>query len=304
MPAQPIKHINRARQIVEAAFNNIAGKLLFFSYLRPFSYWDNYYGQHPEITSDFFRLLPYSTIQKYDSKGFVAKKINDLSIYGLFPATYFSVADAIRSQQGSEKIWFVKPTYSTGGKGIQILTNDQLATFELPPHHIIQEQVTNLELINERKYTARAYLFVFDKKLYLFDDGFVMVHGVPYTERATDLATQVEHDGYTSPNSPIKMMRIAQLPEFSQKQARLKQAISVLKPVLDELIEATSNTEYGLLGIDLLFDKDNNPTLIELNSKANFVHTETINNSLNIPFFNAVLSTLYTSTPDPRLTEI
>lgn len=304
MTVQPIRLVNRVRQILEAAFTNIAGKLLFFSYLRPFSYWDNYYGHHPEITSDFFRLLPYPTIQKFDNKGSVAKKINELGIFGLFPATYFSVSDAINSHQDSEKIWFVKPTYSTGGKGIQVLTNTELATFKLPPHHIIQEQVTNLELIKERKYTARAYIFVFDKKLYLFDDGFVMVHGIPYTERATDLATQVEHDGYTSPNSSIKMMRISELAEFSKKQAKLMHAISVLKPALAEFIEATSNTEYGLLGIDLLFDKNHTPTLIELNSKSNFVHTELINNSLNIPFFAAVLSTLYTCTPDPRFTEI
>lgn len=304
MPAQPTIFCNRARRIVDAAFIKVAGKLLFFSHLRPFSYWDNYYGEHPEITEAFFRLLHYPTLQRYDNKGFIASKINSLNISDLFPASFTSVSDALDSPNATNKIWFIKPTCSTSGKGIQCLTAQELAEFQLPPHHIIQEQVAGIELINAHKYTARAYVLIYDKRVFLFDDGFVMIHGVPYSENATDFAVQVDHSGYTEVGSAIKMMRMAELPNFELKLAQLKQKISFLKPVLSELIAASSTREYGLLGIDLLYDKHNNPTLIEINSKANFVHTDTINHSLNIPFFAAVIGTLYTHIKDTRLIEI
>ncbi|WP_258239893.1 tubulin--tyrosine ligase family protein [Pseudidiomarina homiensis] len=304
MTAQPKIIVNRAGNIVDAAFTKIAGKLLFFSYLRPFSYWDNYYGEHAEITNDFFRLLHYPTIQEHDDKGNIARKVTALGIDGLFPATYFSTSDALKSAGAHEKIWFIKPTYSTSGKGIQCLTHEELKTFELPRSHIIQEQVTNIELMNERKYTARAYVFVFNNKVYLYDDGFVMIHGVPYAPNATDSLTQVEHSGYADPDGAVKMMRMSELPHFSKKTEKLKKAMQTLKPVIANFIEASSATEYGLLGIDLLFDKNHKPTLIEINAKANFVHTELINSSLNVPFFAAVLNTLYTNQTDPRLTEL
>ncbi len=304
MSAQPTILCNRARRIVDAAFIKVAGKLLFFSQLPPFSYWDNYYGEHPEITDIFFRLLHYPTLQRYDNKGFIASKISSLSINNLFPATYTSVTEVLNASHATEKIWFVKPTCSTSGKGIQCLTTKELALFQLPPHHIIQEQVAGIELINTHKYTARAYVLVFDKRVFLFDDGFVMIHGVPYSENATDFAVQVDHSGYTEIDSSIKMMRMAELSDFALKMAQLKQKMSLLKPVLSELIAASSAREYGLLGIDLLFDKHHTPTLIEINSKANFVHTDAINQSLNIPFFAAVISTLYSNVKDSRLIEI
>lgn len=301
--SQPKRLINRARSVVEAAFTKVAGKLLFLSHLRPFSYWDNYYGEHPEITSDFFQLLDYETIQRFDNKGNVAKIVTELGIEGLFPATYFSVEEALASG-AQPRLWFSKPTYSTSGKGIVCVKHDQLADHELPRNHIIQAQVSDIELLNERKYTARAYVLVHHHRMYLFDDGFVMIHGPRYDENATDFAVQVDHAGYTEADSPIHMLRMVELPDYERKFDQLIKTMRTLKPVLREFIEASSPTHYGLLGIDLLFTRDHQPVLIEINSKANFVHTQAINDSVNSAFFAAVLSTLYTGHTDRQLTEI
>ena len=308
MNALPKQILNRANKNVETAFNNIAGKLLFFPYLRPFSYWDNYYGYNPDIPSDFFQLLDYPTIQRFDNKGRIAKKAAELGFHQLFPASYFSVEEALQASEkdadSATKIWFIKPNFSTGGKGIVCLTTEQLADYELPRNHIIQEQVTDIELVNERKYTARAYLFVHQHKLYLFDDGFVMIHALPYQEHSTDFATQVEHRGYTKKDAAVKMLRMKELPAYEKKHAALTAAMQQLKYVLEEFILASSDVEYGLIGVDLLFQTDHTPKLIELNTKANFVHTQAINYTLNIPFFEAVLSTLYTGSVDARLRKI
>ncbi|RUO62515.1 hypothetical protein [Pseudidiomarina insulisalsae] len=304
MSAQPEIIVNRASRIIASAFHQIAGQLLPFAYLRPFSYWDAYYGTHPDITPSHFRLLNYKCIQGFDNKGFIARKVRDMEIAHLFPPGFFSVGEALDYAQNKDCVWFIKPTYSTGGKGIHCLTTNELASYELPPHHFIQQQVDDIELVDGKKYTARAYVFVHDQKVFLFDDGFVMIHGKPYDPKATDFATQIDHRGYHEAGSAIKMMRMTELPELERKRAELQKAIILLKPILADFINASSKTEYGLLGVDLLFKANHEVRLIEVNSKSNFVHTELINNSLNVPFFAALLSQLYTGSIHPRFTQI
>ncbi|MFC0445814.1 tubulin--tyrosine ligase family protein [Pseudidiomarina halophila] len=295
---------NRASSNIQAAFKQVSGKLLPYRHLRPFSYWDNYYGVNPQITSEHFQLLDYKTIQRFENKGYIAKRVDELGITDVFPRSYFSVADALASRTKADAIWFVKPTHMTGGRGITCHTNESLKSLELPKFHFIQEQVDEIELYEGRKYTARAYVFIHDKKLYVFDDGFVMIHGTPYNDKSIDFATQVDHRGYHQPDSPIKMKRITELPDADKKLSSIQQQLRKLKPVLDEMIAMSSPIHYGLLGIDLLFKRMNSAFFIELNSKSNFVHTELINNSLNTPFFTSILTSLYTHEKDSRLTQI
>ncbi|MGQ4276597.1 hypothetical protein ACQ5ES_06070 [Pseudidiomarina sp. E22-M8] len=304
MVVRPEIITNRASCNIHAAFKRISGKLLPYRRLRPFSYWDNYYGINTEITSHHFQLLDYKTIQRFENKGYIAEKIEKFGITDVFPKSYFSVADALASHPKDDAIWFVKPTHLTGGRGITWHTNDTLKSLDLPKFHFIQEQVDGIELYEGRKYTARAYVFIHNKQLYVFDDGFVMIHGTPYDEKSVDFAIQVDHRGYHQPDSPIKMKRITELPEAEKKLLSIQQQLQKLKPVLDEMIAASSPVHYGLLGIDLLFKRMNSAFFIELNSKSNFVHTELINESLNTLFFSSILTTLYTGEKDLRLTQL
>ncbi|MDN7124370.1 hypothetical protein J6I90_05715 [Pseudidiomarina sp. 1APP75-32.1] len=295
---------NRAAKVVHSAFDRLGSKLLPYRYLRPFSYWDNYYGLNPDITQEYFQLLDYATIQRFENKGYIARRVAELGIKNVFPKSYFSVADVFAEQPGPDAIWFVKPTHLTGGKGITCHTTESLKDLELPKHYFIQQQVTDIELYEGRKYTARAYVFIHNKKLYVFDDGFVMIHGLPYDEKSTDFATQVDHRGYHIAGSPIKMKQISELPHADRKLESIQNKLHRLKPVLAEMISKSSDVHYGLLGIDLLFTRTHDALFIELNSKSNFIHTELINDSLNSPFFSSFLTTLYTGEVDARLTQI
>lgn len=116
--------VNRAENIVTAAFQSLEGQLLFFNALRPFSLWDIYYGINPSITPNWFQLLNYRTILAYDNKGSVARKIKEYGIDDVFPASYFSVAEALADAPSQETVWFIKPTYGTAGKGIECVTTN------------------------------------------------------------------------------------------------------------------------------------------------------------------------------------
>lgn len=304
MPLPQQIRVNRAETIVHQAFQSIQGQLLFYQQLRPFSLWDLYYGINPSIAPHWFQLLNYQTILDYDNKASVARKVAEHAIENVFPNSYFSVADALASEPEDDTVWFIKPTYGTAGKGITCLTTTQLAKHHLAKHHFIQQQVTPIDLIDGRKYTARAYVFVHNKRLYLFDDGFVMIHGVPYQAQATDHASQVDHAGYHLADGAVKMTRIAELPEAAQKLAGIRAALQRLQPALENYLDASSMTAFGLLGIDLLFTPDHQARFIEINAKANFSHTEQINQQLNVPFFAAFLSQLYTERPHPRLQQL
>lgn len=100
------------------------------------------------------------------------------------------------------------------------------------------------------------------------------------------------------------MRRIAELPHAAQKRDGIRHTLKRLLPALDAYIQASSATAFGLIGIDLLFTPDHQARFIEINAKANFSHTKQINQQLNVPFFAAFLSQLYTERPHPRLQQL
>lgn len=301
----PKVYANRATRIVEEAMRKLSLQFALLRHLRPFSYWDVFYGDHPAVNTDVFRLVSNAVLQRVDSKKFLVREAKRLGLEGhLVPYSFESVAEAQTLSRDADDIWFMKPSYSTGGRGIQCIKHRNIIALQLPDHHILQTQITDLELLEGRKYTARAYVFVFNKQVYCFDDGFVMIHGVPFDAASTDFAAQVDHSDYHQPDGCVKMATLADLPDYPAKIASIYSAIAQVKPILEPLITASSPYRYALIGIDLLFQQQNKVQIVELNTKANFVHTESINERLNVPFFAAFLSLLYLQNSHRRLTQI
>ncbi|WP_411360744.1 hypothetical protein [Pseudidiomarina sp. YC-516-91] len=301
----PKVYANRATRIVEEAMRKLSLQFALLRHLRPFSYWDVFYGDPPAVNTDVFRLVSNDVLQRVDSKKFLAREAKRLGLEGhLVPYTFESVAEAQTLSRDANSIWFMKPVYATGGRGIECIRHRELNRLQLPNHHILQTQITDLELFDGRKYTARAYVFIFNKHVYCFDDGFVMIHGAPFDAASTDFSAQVDHADYYKPDGCVKMATLADLPDYPEKLASIVSALAQLNPVLEPLITASSPYRYALIGIDLLFQQHNKVQIVELNTKANFVHTDSINERLNVPFFAAFLSLLYLQNSHRRLTQI
>ena len=261
-----------------------------------FSYWCKFYGENPDEQEDSIKLIEPEIYNKLESKGSVSKLLKKHGIEDVFPATFMSVKAAIsyvKDTTNPVNIWFVKPFHLSGGRDIQVVSTANLPNFELPKFNIIQAGVENIQLIESKKFTARVYLLIWNKQLYLFDDGFVLIHAPTYEAGSTDYRVQVDHRGYQSEKSAVEMKLMSDLPQFDGMMTKARESLLQMMPVFEEAITASSEKRYILLGLDFLLLKDDNIKFIEINAIPNFIHSKRTNQLLNVPFFEHTMRVIY-----------
>lgn len=147
-------------------------------------------GPHDQL----FRLIRKLVYNRFADKGELALILEAEGVDDVFPVTCFDTETAARHKDVN--LWFSKNRHGTGGIAMECLTSDALADHVLPRFHVLQAAVPDLRLIDGRKFTTRVYLLVWNGHVYLFDNGFNIIHGVPYVEGSTDYEIQIKHDGY------------------------------------------------------------------------------------------------------------
>ncbi|MEO1396779.1 MAG: hypothetical protein AAFV90_28180 [Cyanobacteria bacterium J06634_5] len=257
-----------------------------------FSYWCKFYGENPDEQANSVKLLEPSIYNRLESKATVSKLLKEHNITDVFPATFLTVKEAI-AHPNPVNIWFIKPFHLSGGRDIQVVAAADLPHFKLPKFNIVQAGIDNIQLIEGKKFTARIYLLIWNQAVYLFNDGFVIVHAPQYDKESTDYSVQVDHRGYESDESPVKMMLASELADFVQIMAKAEESTRKIRPVLQEAIAASSHKRYIFLGIDLLPLNDGNIKFIEINAIPNFIHSPKINQELNVPFFEHAMRVMY-----------
>lgn len=200
-------------------------------------------------------------------------------------------------------LWFIKIPTSTGGKNMSVIRHEDLATTELPQNAILQEGVADLCLIGGHKFTTRIYVLVWNRGAWLFEDGFNVVHGVPYDPTSSDYAVHIDHRGYEKEDSPVSLHKFSEYEDYRKYTPAFHQLVKDLEPVLGICLEASDEQHYALLGIDVLLQTSGSIQLVEINTMPNFRHTPEINSEINIPFFAASIRTLY-GLNDKKLTRL
>lgn len=311
MPAAPnrdrsaaprlILRVNRASRLFEQALRRVraAGRLPREDVC--FSYWDSYAGNHLD-RSEFppqlrlIRLLDRRRSNPLADKARLAALLEEHGAAAWAPATFASVAAARQHNPDPHALWFIKPTLLSGGREMYCLRGSDLPGHSLGRNCIVQAAITNLELDRGRKFTVRVYLLIWQQTVYLYQEGFMLTHGVPYREDSTDYAVHIDHRGYERPTSQVQMAPLSCYPKQAQYRPRITALVEALKPVMGECIAASSGDEYLLLGIDLLYQQDGQVQLVEINTAPNFVHSREVNEQVNIPFFAAVMTALLNPT--------
>ena len=288
---------NRATHIFQHAINQLDPILIKKAQPICFTYWDTYGDSHPDLTdlSDATRVLKLidrRITNPLANKAALAQALMDHNLESLAPKTYFTVHDAVDHKGEPTPIWFIKNAYGTGGKGMQCVANNDLANIDLKTNHIIQAGVTELALFEGKKFTVRVYCLVWRHKIYLYQNGFLVVHGVAYDPDSTDYRVQIDHTGYQNANGHVKMIQLLNYPDYARCYPSIKTLIKHLSPVLEDTRLAADDSSYTLLGIDVLLRNDGSARLLEINTVPNFIHTYEIINHVNIPFFTAALRTM------------
>lgn len=252
------------------------------------SYWSKFFGENPDEQPSDIQLIDPKIYNTLESKSSVAKLLKEKKIDDVFPATYWSVDDA-KKHKGEVNIWFVKPSHLSGGRGIEVISHAELEEFELPQFHLLQEGIENLALIDGKKAVGRVYVALWDKGVYLFDEGFVILHGPEYKKGSTDYTVQVDHKGYQDESGGVVLRLASDYEQTKNLVSKSEKPLRKILPILEEALAATEPNRYILLGIDVIPLDDGGLKFIEINAIPNFNHNAHLNTNLNTPFFTEVI---------------
>ena len=288
---------NRFSQLFERTIDQLNGE--FRGSIDPtiLRYWDTYFGPAPSLPEDkaewrVLDLIAKKTINPLANKRQLPALLTEFGVDAVAPATYLAPEQAMAHEGEPVAIWFCKSIYGTGGKNMFCVANEDLEKTELPPNFVIQAGVRNIALIDGKKFTSRIYVLIWNGQVFLYRNGFLMVHAAPFDEGSTDYTVQIDHFGYDQPDSPIKMYQLGNYPAYEEVFEQYVRLIKTVKPVFAATLAESSKDSYILLGIDTLIQTDGSVKLIEINTFPNFVHTPEIIDQVNIPFFKAAIRTM------------
>lgn len=286
---------NRARRILELAFAQAKHSLAGLAESTLFSYWDTYGGQPLELSNDvsrIFQLVDRRITNPLGNKRTLARQLAGLGLAKWAPTTCESVADVLKQPEWEQSVWFVKSVFGSGGKGMFCVRGDDLKALELQPDQIIQRGIEDLCLIGGRKFTVRIYVLVWNGAVYLYEDGFAVIHGALYEPGSTDYAVQIDHRGYERDDGAVTLLPAHRYEGWEAAFAQVRDCIAALTPLLQSVIEAAGDTVYAVLGLDFLLQVETGIKLVEINTMPNFIHNQEVNDTVNLPFWRCVMAML------------
>jgi tubulin polyglutamylase TTLL4 len=212
----------------------------------------------------------------------------------------------MKNHNFKEKLWIFKPSASSCGKGIKVMTRDTPLP-EIKKGFVISEYISDPHLIQGLKYDLRIYVLVtsFDPLvIYMYDDGLVrfatekytldeahfedsFVHLTNYSvQKKSETYTQNKSRTSTGLNSSKWSLRTLQKvfedhdKDYDTVKKRMqdlivKTMISVENPINTALHKGTKhkgnkNICYEIYGFDIIIDADLKPWILEVNISPSF----------------------------------
>lgn len=264
--------VNRARRNFSDALNLLAAKHPDYSGDSVFTYFAAFgESEFPKIhgPSSLVKLIDRSITDTYEDKRRLAILLKEKNCEGAFARTFLSATEALEAtQEEPSALFFAKLPYETGGKGIEILTREDLTKRDLSPDFIFQRAVQDLELIEERKFVIRYHLLIHNGSLYLHERGILVVHGLPYDPNSTDYGVQVRHNWFEE-GSRCRLSLLHESPQAPRWRDAISRRLKEIRPALQQCIAASSADRYTLVGGDALIERTGEARLIELNTHPN-----------------------------------
>jgi hypothetical protein len=305
--------VNRASRLFAEALKRLvrdeSSRVRSLEQVTCFSYWDVYRREPFDFTSipnehRLIKLIERRIFNPLSNKWTFFRDVQRLSLDQLVPWSCTTVPDALAYDSAPDSLWFIKPTLLSGGRGIRCIRGSELQDIELGENTILQRAVDDLLLWEGKKFTARIYVLIWNKSVFLYANGFILVHGVLFDDSSTDYAIHVDHRGYQDPASSVKMIPLSSCDSLNEYQSAFPGLVCSMIPIFDPCISASSQDEYILLGIDLLLQKHGGIKIVEINTMPNYIHSGRINQEVNVPLFADIVARLALGVERPSLRQI
>ena len=219
----------------------------------------------------------------------------------------------------SDNLWLIKPTNKDGGKGISIfhsLKDIQMDEF------IITKYIMNIDLIKNKKYDLRLYVFISGVKplrIYFNKQGLVRIASQEYSLNINKIGNKYIHLTNTDINKKNK--NYAYPKDFNDENANIwnlntyknylnkknkdwnylynkiidiiiKSIISVQQKIIDKInqFNLRDNNFYNLLGFDILITNKFEPILLEINYSPCMNIYDNVDKSIKTNLFVDILN--------------
>ena len=223
-------------------------------------------------------------------------------------------------------LWLVKPKDKYGGMGITFLNS--LETVELK-EYVITKYITNINLINGKKYDLRLYALIAGLKplrIYFYDEGSVRIATENYTLNKSSISNKymyltnvdinINNKNYIKPNTindfNANMYNILMYKKYLKslnieyfdikekiKDLIIKSIISVYKKLNEEneKLNVHDRSFFNILGFDILINDKFEPILVEINfnpdMKIHSILQKEIKSNLFVDTLNLIGIILY-----------
>eukprot|EP00930_Biecheleria_cincta_P083020 TRINITY_DN72665_c0_g1_i1.p1 TRINITY_DN72665_c0_g1~~TRINITY_DN72665_c0_g1_i1.p1 ORF type:complete len:416 (+),score=90.85 TRINITY_DN72665_c0_g1_i1:56-1303(+) len=264
--------VNRGKRSFDAAFATLAAEHSKFDSNTLFTYFDTYGGkQLPSFTQwqRKVQLIERSVTNDFDNKQIFAEKLQNAGCEHAFAPTYFSKEQAlVATKDCGDALFFVKSALGTAGKGMRVLTRDELRDCKIAQGHVIQRAVQDLMLIDGRKFVIRFFVLIHDQAVYGHKRAVAIIHGSPYDRSSTDYNVQICHS-FEKPELGVTCCTLDSQPDGAAWHRATAQRVLEITPALQGLIRKSSKDRYAIIGIDALIENSGNARLIEANLYPN-----------------------------------
>lgn len=205
---------------------------------------------------------PMRDVSFIDNKNQFAKMLDSSGVW--MPRTYHAI-DQI--PEVKKRNFFLKYSHNNGGTQVFMFDNKEDIAFHVrsdPRPFVVQEEVENIYLINERKFILRIWLVLFENEYYLSSNGIIKLHKTEYRSSAvTDRSAHIEMDLRSIPYQHFKDWE-----HYDETMLRITQSMQTMTGCFDKRLQKSSNC-FQVFGADFIIDRDLNPYVIEMNSWPN-----------------------------------
>lgn len=204
-----------------------------------------------------------------------------------------------------EDLWIIKPNMLYGGTGIKIVNRKDLSKYD-DSKYVIQKYLEKPLLLKDHKFDFRMYVvFTPDKKLYIHSLYEVRIAQTKHTldistmdPHLTNLTYQEKH-GYDTSGKRLRGSEFERefYTEYNFDLQLIQKVSKILKDTFKTLTNEIKKMEtqqfYELYGIDVVYDKDLNPYILEFNYNPDFTLA-----GANYDFHHGIIDDVFSITVD------
>jgi hypothetical protein len=220
--------------------------------------------------------------------------IRKYNFFEYYPVTYNYKNDIIDFNKN--KLYFIKKSVATCSKGVICMKGEQLLKYKLKDDETIQEGITDIKLIDGKKFIIRAYIIIYNKKIYLSSYAYCAIFNKKYNKDESNHNIQVcyPHERYFIPLHNT---------EYSSYINNIKDSLLKIKKIFLPIINNSVN-EFTIIGPDILITSDNKIKFIEFNHYPNLKHKPHINKEVGYKMIFDLLNLLFLDKKNDTLIEI